>query len=220
MIKILAFCGSRVKDGNVLALLRDALSQPDTRETVESEIITLADKKIGPCLHCNWCLKNQTPEKPCVQADDMIPIYQKLLAADAVLAASPAHFGRLSGLMADMMDRTRAFIHGNFYKFPLKNKVGGAIAVAFFRGAGLETTLSSLDLFFLSHRMIVATSGLVQLGAGAYSSREGKGRFEKDVRHMTLEDEFGVLSTRMLVSRVVELSTIIKAGLQTLEKVT
>jgi multimeric flavodoxin WrbA len=218
MIKIVALCGSRIKDGNVSALLKDALSQPELLRTVEAEIISLTDKKVGPCLHCNWCLKNQTPERPCFQEDDVSPIYRKLLAADVVLAASPAHFGRLSGLMADMMDRTRAFIHGNIYQFPLKNKIGGAIAVAFFRGAGLETTLSSMDLFFLSHRMILATSGLVQLGAGAYSSREGKGRFEKDIRHMTLEDEFGVLSTRMLVTRAVELATIVKAGLQTMGK--
>ena len=148
----------------------------------------------------------------------MGPIYQKLLAADGIIAASPAHFGRLSGLMADVLDRTRAFVHGNLYQFPLKNKVGGSVAVAFFRGAGLETTLASMDIFFLSHRMILATSGLVQLGAGAYASREGHGRFEKDIRHMTLEDTFGVLSTRLLVSRIIELSTIVKAGLQALGK--
>jgi multimeric flavodoxin WrbA len=143
-------------------------------------------------------------------------IYPKLLEADGILLASPVHFGRLSGLMADMMDRTRAFVHGKIYKLPLKNKVGGAMAVAFFRGAGLETTLSSIDIFFLTHQMILANSRLYQLGAGAYSSREGKGRFEKDIRHMALEDEIGVLSARMLVDRVIELARIIKAGIQTL----
>ena len=139
-------------------------------------------------------------------------IYQKLLEADGILVASPVHFGRLSGLTADWMDRTRAFVHGKIYQMPLKNKVGGAMAVAFFRGAGLETTLSSLDLFFLTHQMILANSRLYQLGAGAFSSREGKGRFEKDIRHMTLEDEVGVLSARMLVERVIDLARIIKAG--------
>jgi len=216
MIKIIGLCGSQVKDGNVSALLKDALSQTKTQKDVSAEVITLAGKKIGPCLHCNWCIKNQTPEKPCFQEDDMGPIYQKLLEADGILIASPAHFGRLSGLTADMMDRTRAFVHGNIYRFPLKNKVGGAMAVAFFRGAGLETTLSSLDLFFLTHQMIVANSRLFQLGAGAFSSREGKGRFEKDIRHMTLEDDYGVQSARMLVERVIELARIIKAGTQAL----
>jgi multimeric flavodoxin WrbA len=218
MIKIIGISGSQVKEGNVSALLEDAFSQTKKLKDVSSQVITLAGKKIGPCLHCNWCINKQTPDKPCAQEDDMGPIYKKLLEADGILVASPAHFGRLSGLMADMMDRTRAFIHGKIYKFPLKNKVGGAMAVAFFRGAGLETTLSSMDLFFLTHQMIVANSGLVQLGAGAFSSREGKGRFEKEVRHMTLEDDYGRQSAQMLVDRVIELARIIKAGSQALRK--
>ena len=218
MIKLIGLCGSRVKDGNVAALLEDALSQTKKLKDVSAEVIPLVGKKIGPCLHCNWCINKQTPDKPCAQEDDMGPIYQKLLESDGILVASPAHFGRLSGLMADMMDRTRAFIHGKIYKFPLRNKVGGAISVAFFRGAGLETTLSSLDLFFLTHQMIVANSGLVQLGAGAYSSREGKGVFEKAIRHMTLEDDFGVQSVRLLVARVIELARIITAGTQAIRQ--
>ncbi len=217
MIKIIGLVGSQVKNGNVAALLGDAFSHAGKAEDLSTEIISLAGKKIGPCLHCNWCTKNQTPERPCSQQDDMSPIYEKLLEADGILIASPSHFGRLSGLTADMMDRTRAFIHGKFYKLPLRNKIGGAVAVTFFRGGGLETTLSSLDLFFLIHQMILANSRLFQLGAGAYSSREGKGGFEKDIRHMTLEDDYGVQSVRLLVQRVVELARIIRAGTQALE---
>ena len=212
MIKIIGISGSQVKEGNVSALLEYGLSPIKNFKDVSSEVIHLAGKKIGPCLHCNWCINKQTAERTCFQEDDMAPIYPKLLEADGILVASPAHFGRLSGLTADWMDRTRAFVHGKIYQMPLKNKVGGAMAVAFFRGAGLETTLSSLDLFFLTHQMILANSRLYQLGAGAFSSREGKGRFEKDIRHMTLEDEVGVLSARMLVERVIDLARIIKAG--------
>jgi multimeric flavodoxin WrbA len=145
-------------------------------------------------------------------------LYPKLVEADGIIMASPAHFGRLSGLAADMIDRTRAFIHGKVYRLPLKNKVGGALAIAFFRGAGVETTLTTIDLFFLTHQMIVATGGLYQLGAGAHSSREGKGTFEKEPRHIVLEDDYGVLSARMLADRVVELARIIKAGQQALSK--
>ena len=217
MIKIVGICGSRVEAGNVEAYLKDALAHAAGRDGVETELINLVGKKIGPCLHCNWCLRKQTEEKYCVQDDDMGEMYPKLLAADGIVVASPVHFGRLSGLTADMTDRTRAFIHGNLYKFPLKNKVGGAMAVSFFRGGGLETTLFSLDLFFLTHQMIVANSGLSQMGAGACSSREGKGGFEKDIRHMTLEDDYGVLSGKMLMDRMIELCRIVQAGTQALK---
>ncbi|MCG6533141.1 MAG: flavodoxin family protein [Syntrophales bacterium LBB04] len=219
MIKIIGICGSQVKDGNVSALLEYSLSPIKNLKDISCEVIHLAGKKIGPCLHCNWCINKQTSEKICAQEDDMALIYPKLLEADAILIASPAHFGRLSGLTADWMDRTRAFVHGKFYKLPLKNKIGGAMAVAFFRGAGVETTLSSIDIFFLTHQMILANSRLYQLGAGAYSSREGKGRFEKEIRHMTLEDEVGVLSARMLMERVIDLARIIRAGTKALGEV-
>ena len=91
------------------------------------------------------------------------------------------------------------------------------MAIAFFRGGGVETTLFSIDLFFLTHKMIVATGGLGQLGAGAFSSPDGKGRFEKEPRHLVLEDDCGTLAAGMLVDRVVELSRIIKAGQKALQ---
>ena len=218
MIKILGISGSRVKNGNTQALLEEALSHAQQSQTVESEQIDLAGKEINGCNHCNWCIKKQTSEKCCVQEDDMVTIYPKLLAADGIILASPSHFGRLSGLMADMIDRTRAFVHGNIYKFPLKNKIGGAMAVAFFRGGGIETTLSSLNLMIFTHQMILATSGLYQLGSGAYSSPEGKGRFVKEPRHAVLQDEYGILSAKLLSDRVVELARIVQAGQHALQK--
>lgn len=212
MIKLLGISGSRVKNGNMEALLKEAFSQVRQRQELETELIYLAGKEINPCNHCNWCIKSQIADKYCTQDDDMSGIYPKLLEADGIIVASPAHFGRLSGLMADMIDRSRAFIHGKVYKLPLKNKIGGAMALAFFRGGGIETTLASINLFFLVHQMIVANSGLYQLGAGAYTSPHGHGRFQKEPRHVVLEDEFGVLSARKLVDRVVELAQIVKAG--------
>ena len=217
MIKILGISGSRVKNGNMEALLTEAFSQIHKHPQLESELIYLAGKEINPCNHCNWCIKSQTKEKYCTQDDDMSEIYPKLLEADGIIIASPAHFGRLSGLMADLIDRSRAFIHGKVYKLPLKNKIGGAMALAFFRGGGIETTLSSINLFFFVHQMIVANSGLYQLGAGAYTSPHGEGRFQKAPRHVVLEDEFGVLSARRLVDRVAELARIVKAGQKTLK---
>ena len=218
MINILGISGSKVENGNTQALLGEALSHAQQSQTVETELIALAGKEINACNHCNWCIKRQTSEKYCVQEDDMVTIYPKLLEADGIILASPSHFGRLSGLMAGMIDRTRAFVHGHIYKFPLKNKIGGAMAVAFFRGGGIETTLSSLNLMIFTHQMILATSGLYQLGAGAYTSHEGRGRLEKAPRHIVLEDEYGILSAKLLSDRVVELARIVKAGQQTLYK--
>ncbi len=200
------------------ALLKEALAQGQQEQEIQTTIVTLEDKQINPCNHCNWCVRSQTREKYCLQEDGMDSIYPKLLEADVIIMGSPAHFGRLSGLMADMIDRTRAFMHGKIYRLPLANKIGGAMAVAYFRGGGIETTLSSINMFFYVHQMIVATSGLYQLGAGACSSREGKGRFEKEIRHMVLEDDYGVSSAKLLVQRAVELARIVQAGQKALQE--
>lgn len=218
MVKLLGISGSRVKNGNVSAALEEIFSSVADKPDVNANTILLDSLQINACNHCNWCLRKQTEDKYCVQEDDMATIYPRLLEADGILLASPAHFGRLSGLMADMIDRTRALVHGRTYKFPLKNKVGGAIAAAYFRGGGIETTLASLNLMFYVHRMVIATSGMVQLGAGIYTSREGKGDFEKEPRHLALEDEYGMTSAGMLVERMVELARILKAGQTVLDQ--
>ena len=212
MLKLLGISGSRVKDGNTIALLDEALGYARERHGVEAESIALAGKTISACNHCNWCIRNQTEDKYCTQDDDMSSIYPKLLKADGIILATPAHFGRLSGIMADFIDRTRAFMHANIYKLTLRNKIGGAMALAFFRGGGIETALSSLNLFFHVQHMIAASSGLYQLGAGAYSSPDGKGRFKKEPRHIVLEDGVGVMSAKRLIDRVVELARIVGAG--------
>jgi multimeric flavodoxin WrbA len=211
-IKILGICGSPVKGGNTESLLQDALKHIQGKEGVSTELFTLADRKFNGCLHCNWCVKKQSEGKFCSQEDDLAPLYPALLSADGVLLASPVHFGRLSGSMANAIDRLRAFVHGNLYRGRLRNKIGGSLAVAFFRGGGVETTLATMNTMFFVFEMIIATSRMYQIGAGALSSTEGKGRTAKGVRHMALEDDFGLLSARMLADRMVELARIAKAG--------
>ena len=218
MIHILGICGSPVKGGNTEAVLNAALDHVRDGVEVETEFISLAGRKFDGCMHCNWCLKNQTEEKFCVQADDMVPIYPRIAAADGILMATPVHFGRLSGLMANMIDRLRVFVHGNMHAGRLKNKIGGSLAVAFFRGGGVETALSSINSMFFIFQMIVATSRTYQFGAASFTSTDGKGRVQAGVRHMAMEDEFGTQSGRLLAERMVELARIVKTGEEVLSK--
>ena len=217
MLKLLGISGSRVKDGNTVALLEDSLKYARQQHGIETKSVSLAGKTIAACNHCNWCVRNQTENKFCTQEDDMNALYPALLKADGIILATPVHFGRLSGIMADFIDRTRAFIHGNMYKLRLRNKIGGAMALAFFRGGGIETTLSSLNLFFFAQQMLVANSGWYQLGAGAYTSPDGNGQFQKEPRHVVLEDSVGVAAAKSLTDRIVELAQIVGAGQEALK---
>jgi len=207
MIRMLGIAGSPVKEGNTEALLREALTVVSSDPDIQTEVISLSRLKIDGCIHCNWCIKNQTPEKFCALSDGMHEIYPALVRADAVILASPVHIGRISGLMADMIDRMRVFVYGNVHRGGLTDKVGAALVVGFLRHGGLETTLQILNHTF-------AIFGMVPVGRGgmALTSLEGKGKVTKGIRHMALEDGVGVITAKGAAQRAAELAKIIQAG--------
>jgi multimeric flavodoxin WrbA len=212
MIRIAAIVGSPVKDGNTAALVAEALQPFAADPEARTRVFHLDDREIAGCRHCNWCLKNQTPEKFCAISDGMDAIYPALVESDVILLATPVHIGRMSGLMANMIDRLRVFIYGNRHGETLKDKVGAGLIVAFLRHGGLESTLSLFNQTFALFQMIpVGRGGL------ALSSLEGKGKVAKGIRHMVLRDDLGLLSARNAVQRAVEIARIIQAGKKALK---
>jgi multimeric flavodoxin WrbA len=214
MIRILGIAGSPVKEGNTEALLKEALAAISSDPELQTETIHLSGLKIEGCTHCNWCIKNQTPDKFCALSDGMDGIYPALLRADAIILASPVHIGRMSGLMANMIDRMRVFVYGNAHRGKLTDKVGAALVVGFLRHGGLEMTLSVLNSTF-------ALFGMIPVGRGgmALTSLDGKGKITKGVRHMALEDGFGVLTAKDAVRHAADLAKIIQAGKKALNTV-
>ncbi len=211
-INVLGISGSPIKGGNTEVLLQKALKEVEA-EDANVEFVSLAKKKIGDCIHCNWCARNQTEEKLCALKDDMDDIYPKLLSADAVILASPVHIGRLSGLMANMLDRCRVAIHGKVYRHAFKNKVGAGIAVGWYRHGGIETTLLSLHYAFFILDMVPVSPGISSVyGAGGLTSYQGEGFCEKDDKLPVLRDEYGFETSKATVQRAIEVARLIKAG--------
>ncbi len=212
MIRILGIAGSPVKEGNTEVLLLEALRPVASDPEVETRLFNLSGLEIAGCRHCNWCIKNQTPEKYCAISDGMDEIYPAAEQADAVILATPVHIGRMSGLMANMIDRMRVFVYGNTHRGRLTDKVGAALVVGFLRHGGLEMTLSILNNTF-------ALFGMIPVGRGgmALTSLEGKGKVNKGIRHMALEDRLGVLTAKGAIQRAVELAKIIQAGKKALK---
>lgn len=214
-IEILGICGSPVKGGNTEAFLRECLKATEAEGDVQTKLISLAGKEIKDCRHCNWCLRKQEENKFCAQQDDMQEIYEAMVEANAVLLASPAYIGRLTGYMACMVDRLRAFVYGNLYRGRLKNKVGGALAVAWGRNSGMETTLLSLmsAIFMLGMIPVVPLHGPGSIfGAAGVSSEGGTGKFNREDKLGVLKDEYGLAGARGLGKRLVEVTRLLKAG--------
>jgi multimeric flavodoxin WrbA len=207
MIHILAVAGSPVKEGNTEALLKEALDVISPAPEMPREIFNLSGLAITGCQHCNWCLKHQTPEKFCALSDGMDQIYPALIRADVVILATPVHIGRMSGLMANMLDRWRVFVYGNVHRGRLKDKVGVSLIAAFLRHGGLETTRSLFNDTFALFNMIPAGRGGLAL-----TSLDGKGKTTKGNRHMVLEDGWGLSSAKEAVRRGVEIAILIQAG--------
>ncbi|MDR2765766.1 MAG: flavodoxin family protein, partial [Tannerella sp.] len=86
--KILALSASARKNGNSSTLCNEFL-RGAKEAGHETEKIFICDKKINGCLGCLACQENGGE---CIRKDDMTEIYEKLLAADAVVYASPVYF--------------------------------------------------------------------------------------------------------------------------------
>lgn len=211
-IKVIGICGSPIKEGNTAVFLKEALkAAKDAGGAVTTEFVYISDQKIADCLHCNWCTAKQEAGKFCAIQDGMSALYPKLLEADIILLASPVYMGRLSGYMAVALDRLRCLIHGNHYHMALKDKVGGALAVGWFRDGGAQTTLITLFNAFTALGMIpLSPPGISFYGAIGIAGIEGTGKQNPKDMLGVLHDDRGLKSARAIGKRVVEIARLLK----------
>jgi multimeric flavodoxin WrbA len=66
--------------------------------------VFLAEKKIDYCSACNACRKNGK----CAKKDDMAQILDSIVAADAIVMATPVYFYTMCAQMKTLIDRTVA----------------------------------------------------------------------------------------------------------------
>jgi len=67
--------------------------------------IALRGQKIGYCTACDACQKNGGR---CVQQDDMAEILDKMIAADAIVLATPVYFYTMNAQLKTLIDRCYA----------------------------------------------------------------------------------------------------------------
>ncbi len=219
-IKVLGICGSPIRRGNTELFLREALKSVEQDPEVKAEIIPLAKKKIGGCMHCNFCINKQSQGNFCSQKDDMTQIYPRIIEADLHLWASPVYIGRLSGHLANFIDRLRA-VSGvaKYYRNSLKDKVGCAMAVVWLRDCGAEPTLMSITWSFF-HLGLIPVGAFMNgpFGAVGHSSIGGFGVTDKEEKLLVLKDEYGLRQARALVRRGVQIAKRLKAGSEALKR--
>ncbi len=102
-IRVLALYGSPRRGGNTEILLDEFLKGAEAEGAVIDRLY-IVDYLLTPCRECLACFQNGQ----CVIADDMQRIYERLLAADLVVLASPVFFYGVSGWIKALIDRAQA----------------------------------------------------------------------------------------------------------------
>lgn len=226
-VKILGMSGSP-RHGNTDILVKEALKGAEMLEGVETEFIAICDYKIkSGCISCYRC-KSTDFERLClgVKADDANMLMKKMLEAEGWIIGVPVYWGGITAQFKALIDRTMAV---EFAGMGFRNKVGGAVTVAYDRQGGLEGTIAELQRWFLTHDMIVVSVGpeRPKQGIGCYygvAALQGYPyplSFSTDAKgslNAVTQDRIGMDASIHLGKRVAEMALVVKAGFQHVKK--
>lgn len=196
-IRILGISGSPIKDGNCDSLIKEALRMAKEYEGVETEFITLADKNISACQHCQWCIENRAP---CKVEDDLPEVVDKMIKADGLVLGGPIWKWTLSPPLINLYSRLR---YVDFFTPDLRNKVVGAFVCGWF-GLGADRAMDVIET-------IVKPSMQIPVGqASVIVSEVAHGKRAAYMERGGLDDPVGMRMVDVAVSRVVEVTRMIK----------
>jgi multimeric flavodoxin WrbA len=177
-MKAVGIVGSPRRGGNTEILTAHCL-KAIAEEGFETELIPLAGLDIKTCNACQVC-RGEKP-LPCPIKDDMKPIYEKMIAADAIIIGSPVYFGSSTALVKAFLERTG---YMSLKERPFAGKVGGPLVVA--RRAGHNFTFAELLFWFHINQIVNPGSTYWNIAFG----RE-KGEVEKDEEGLRTAWNFG-----------------------------
>jgi len=108
-MKIITIFGSPRKKGNTAKVL--SMFEDKIKKKHEIERININRYKVGGCLGCNKC-QEKKGEPGCVQKDDALIIFEKMINADAIIYASPLYCWSFTSQMKPLIDRHFCLISG------------------------------------------------------------------------------------------------------------
>jgi multimeric flavodoxin WrbA len=104
-MKVIAFNGSPRKKWNTATLLEKSLEGAASKGA-ETELVHLYDLNYKGCISCFSCkMKDGKSYGRCAVKDDLAPIFEKVLDAQALLFGSPIYLGTATGQMRSFLER-------------------------------------------------------------------------------------------------------------------
>lgn len=191
MVRILGISSSPRRNGNTSYALKEALKSVEEKG-FETRFLSLANKKIEPCVACDLCKK----EARCSIKDDMDQVYDELESVDAIIFATPVYFGCMNSQMKALLDRSVMLLRNGSR---LRNKVAGVIAVGGARNGGQEITIQAVQAALMIHGMIIVSDDM-HFG----------GTVHADVGHPASEDKWGLETAKAVANKVAEVAKRLK----------
>lgn len=102
MSKLALIVNSSPRKGSNSSALARAMGEGFIEAGGRVETVDLAGLDIKPCLGCEACQRNGGK---CVQIDGMQTVYPKVVAAEALVLASPVYWFNMSGQLKVFLDR-------------------------------------------------------------------------------------------------------------------
>lgn len=187
-MKILGICGSPRKQATEY-VLQEALSMLEEKG-FETEFFTVRAKNIGPCRHCDYCMR----KKECILKDDMNQVYPLIQEAQGLIMATPIYNGGLSANLKAVMDRCRALgaVDFNFLQY----KVGMGITVGGDRAGGQELAMQQIITYYV-------LNGAIPVSGGAFGANLGANFWSQDTLDGVKGDDEGFRSLRKTLKRFI-----------------
>lgn len=105
MKKVIVLNGSPRKNNNTAKMLKEAQRGAESAGA-EVEYINLVDLNYKGCMSCFACkLKGSKTNGLCAWKDDLRPVLEKIVNADAVVIGSPIYYSYPTGMFRNLLER-------------------------------------------------------------------------------------------------------------------
>ncbi len=109
-MKIITILGSPRKKGNTAKVL--SMFEDIVEKNHEVERINITEYTVGGCLGCLKC-KEKMGEPGCVQDDDALTLFEKMIRSDAIVYASPLYCWSFTSQIKPLIDRHFCLVSGD-----------------------------------------------------------------------------------------------------------
>lgn len=208
MIRIVGLAASP-RHANTEILVKEALEAAQSLTfDVETQLVSFAGKKVGPCIDCKACVKNKSY---CVKKDDWLEMVKPIIdpVPDGLIIGAPVYFFSTPSVLRAYFERCTSLLKAKWeegFPFPppdWSKTAGGAIAIGYDRHGGQENTMTNIIHWLLLNGFV--TVGGDYIGGGAWQQFV-------DAKDSVLNDDVGMEAARTVGRRVANTARLLCEG--------